>query len=322
MKAKFKLQETRPSPDIRKTRLVVILGPTASGKSALAVKLAKRFRGEIISADSRQIYRGLDIGTGKITKREMRGIPHHLLSFQNPKRRFSAGQFKKLAERKIRDIRKHGNIPFIVGGTGFYIDAVARGIEYPEVAPNQKLQRALGKKSADELHRILRALDPARAETIDRKNPRRLIRAIEIVKATKKPIPKLSEQKVYEALFIGIRRERPELRRRIRAAIRKRNRQGLVRETQNLIRAGIPQKRLAELGLDYGITVDYLKHRISRETMLTKLESANWRYAKRQETWFRKHRDINWVNGKAEAKRLIKNFLLREPTEKRTKPRP
>ena len=301
-------------------KLIVILGPTASGKSALAVWLAKRFGGEIISADSRQIYRGLDIGTGKIAKREMRGILHHLLSFQNPKRGFSADQFRKLAERKIRDIRKRAHLPFLVGGTGFYIDAVARGIKYPKVAPNQKLRKALGGKPTKELYRILRALDPARAKTIDRNNPRRLIRAIEIAEATKEPLPKLAEEKTYDALFIGIRRPRPELRRRIRAAIRKRVQRGLLRETRNLIQREIPEKRLAELGLDYGIAADYLKHRISREAMLAKLESATWRYAKRQETWFRKHRDIHWISNETEAKKLVKDFLSKESSEQQPKP--
>ena len=301
-------------------KLIIILGPTASGKSALGVALAKKFNGEVVSADSRQIYRGLDIGTGKIAKREMRGILHHLLSFQNPKRGFSAGQFKKLAERKINDIQKRANLPFLVGGTGFYIDAAARGIKYPEVAPNQKLRGALGRKPTKELYRILRAFDPARAKTVDRKNPRRLIRAIEIAKATKKPIPKLSEEKVYDTLFIGIRRPRPELRRRIRAAIRKRVQRGLLRETRNLIQREIPEKRLAELGLDYGIAADYLKHRISREAMLAKLESATWRYAKRQETWFRKHRDIHWISNETEAKKLVKDFLSKESSEQQPKP--
>jgi len=129
-----------------------------------------------------------------------------------------------------------------------------------------------------------------------------------------------SEEKTYDALFIGIRRPRPELRRRIRAAIRKRVQRGLLRETRNLIQREIPEKRLAELGLDYGIAADYLKHRISREAMLAKLESATWRYAKRQETWFRKHRDIHWISNETEAKKLVKDFLSKESSEQQPKP--
>ncbi len=164
-------------------KLIVILGPTASGKSELAVKLAKKFNGEIISADSRQVYKGLNIGTGKITKKEMKGIGHHLLDVASPKRKFTVAQFQKLAFKKIREIQRRGKTPFLVGGTGFYIQSVVDNISIPEVTPNWKLRKALEKKNTEELFSMLKKLDPARAKTIDSKNPRRLTRAIEIASA-------------------------------------------------------------------------------------------------------------------------------------------
>lgn len=291
--------------------LVVILGPTASGKSALAAALAKQFKGEIVSADSRQIYRGLDIGTGKVTKRERRGVPHHLLSIAHPRHRFSVVTFKARAERAIDQIQKRGKLPFLVGGTGLYIDAVARGIQYPEVPPNLRLRRRLEGKPAIELYRILQRLDPKRAKAIDRQNPRRLIRAIEIVRATRQPLRPALSHKKFDALFIGIQRSRAELIKRVSAAVKKRIKRGLIRETERLRREGISKKRLSELGLDYAIALKYLGGKISRQALPQKLEKSNWDYVKRQETWFGRYPDIHWVKTRPEASRLIKHFISR-----------
>ncbi|MDP2967519.1 MAG: tRNA (adenosine(37)-N6)-dimethylallyltransferase MiaA, partial [bacterium] len=170
-------------------KLIVILGPTASGKSELAVRLAKKFNGEVISADSRQVYKGMDIGTGKITKKEMQNIPHHLLNVTSPKRRFTVAQYRKLALKAIDKIFKKGKIPILCGGTGFYIQAVVDGIVIPEVKPDWRLRSNLEQLSTEELFNRLKKLDPKRAKTIDKKNRRRLIRALEIVIKTKKPVP-------------------------------------------------------------------------------------------------------------------------------------
>ncbi len=170
-------------------KLIVILGPTASGKSDLVVKLAKKFGGEIISADSRQVYKGLNIGSGKITKKEMQGVPHYLLDVANPKRRFTVAQYQKLAFKKIKEIQRRGNIPFLVGGTGFYIQSIVDRIVIPEVKPNWKLRKNLAQKTTDELFLMLKKLDSDRAKNIDAKNPRRLIRAIEIALSLRDPTP-------------------------------------------------------------------------------------------------------------------------------------
>lgn len=178
---------------MRKPWIIVILGQTATGKSDLAVKIALRLRsgsstqkqsGEIISADSRQVYKNLDIGTGKISKQKMRGVPHHLLDVANPKRKFTVAEYKKLADKKTEEIISRGNIPIICGGTGFYIDAITKGTIFPEVPPNPKLRKTLYKKSAPELFKMLEKIDKSRAKNIKNKNELnnkvRLIRAIEI----------------------------------------------------------------------------------------------------------------------------------------------
>jgi len=151
-------------------KAIVIVGQTATGKSALAVRIAKNFCGEIISADSRQVYAGLDIGTGKILEKKMRGVPHHLLSVANPMKKFTVTQYQKLAMSAITDIVKRGKIPVIVGGTGFYIDAITKGLVFPDVPPNAKLRKELQKKSNEELFKILTKLDLSRTKSIDAKN--------------------------------------------------------------------------------------------------------------------------------------------------------
>lgn len=205
-------------------KLIVILGPTASGKSELAIKLAKKlapyqtegsgagFNGEIVSADSRQIYKEMDIGTGKITKKEMKSIPHYLLDVASPKRRFTVVQYRKLALKAINKIFEKGKVPILCGGTGFYIQAVVDGVVIPEVPPDWELRKKLEKKSVDELYKILKKLDPQRAKTIEKKNPRRLIRAIEIVLKTKKPVPPLKFNPLpYPVLMLGIKRPKKRI---------------------------------------------------------------------------------------------------------------
>ena len=185
-------------------KVIVILGQTATGKSCLAVKIAKKIKGEIISADSRQVYRGLDIGTGKITKKEMQGIPHYLLDVVSPKHKFSVAEYQKLAEEKIKEILAKDKTPIICGGTGFYVDAITKGTIFPKVPPSVKLRKKLEKKSTAELLKILKKIDKKRAETIDPKNKVRLVRAIEITKALGK-IPKITEKTpVYKFIKIGL----------------------------------------------------------------------------------------------------------------------
>lgn len=292
-------------------KLIIIVGPTASGKSKLAVKLAKKFNGEIVSADSRQIYKGLDIGAGKITKGEMEGIVHHLLDIASPKRKFTVVQYRKKALGAIQKIVSRGKIPFLVGGTGFYIQALASGLTIPEVSPDWKLRKRLEKKNAEELFKIVQKLDPARANTIDRNNKRRLIRAIEIVKKTKKPVPPLKKIPFPGTiLFLGIKKTRSALHKSIKKRLLSRLKKGMVAEVKRLKAHGLSWKRMEELGLEYKFIAKYLQGELCYPQMVSLLEKAIKKYADRQMTWFKKDKRILWVQNKQEAMDAVKRFLL------------
>ena len=267
-----------------KTKIIVIVGPTASGKSALAVRLAKKFNGEIISADSRQVYRGLDIGTGKTTKQEMKGIPHHLLDVANPKRQFSVAKYKELAEANIRYIVSYGKLPIVVGGTGFYIDALTGTANFPDVPPNKKLREKLSKKSAPELFKILQKKDPERAATIDQYNKVRLIRALEIVEALGK-VPRQvhsCQLSAYSFIYLGLKPD--DLDRRIRERLLKRL-EPMIREGRKLHKQGLTYKRMHELGLEYRYIAMYLQGKISKDEMVKKLNIPTRKSAKRKMPW-------------------------------------
>src|SRR3989338_1311335 len=217
-----------------KKKILVILGTTATGKSDLAVKLAIKYSGEVISADSRQVYKGLDIGTGKITKKEMLGIPHHMLDVVSPKKVFSVAEWKKQADEKIIEILKRGKLPIICGGTGFYIQSIVDNLVLPEVPPNISLRKKLVKVSPSQLFEMLKKLDSRRAENIAKekgsKNPVRLIRAIEIATVLGS-VPDLKKQKnPYEILQIGLKLPDSVLKEKIHNRILSRIKIGMVKE--------------------------------------------------------------------------------------------
>ncbi len=294
-------------------KLIVIVGPTASGKSQLAVRLAKKFNGEVISADSRQVYKGMNIGTGKVTKKEMANIPHHLLDVASPKRKFTVAQYRKLTLKTLNKILKKGTLPIICGGSGFYIQAVIDGITIPQVPPDWKLRKKLDKKSPKELFRILKKLDPRRARIIDKKNRRRLIRAIEIATKIgrtplfkKKPLP-------YPVLIIGIKKEKKELNSLIKKRLLKRLKRGMIAEVKRLKNSGLSWERLEEFGLEYRWIARYLQKKITLEEMKEKLEKDIINYAKKQMTWFKKDERIHWTPPNQQpykyAEKLTKAFL-------------
>ncbi len=284
----FHIMKTKP-------KILVIVGPTASGKSEIAVRAAKLFGGEIISADSRQVYRGLDIGTGKITPEEMRGVAHHLLDVANPRETFTVSDYKKLAREATTDILHRGKLPIICGGTGLYVNTLVDNLIIPEVAPNEKLRSELATKTAEELFSKLRALDPLRAETIDRHNPRRLVRAIEIATALGSVPQKSYGVTAYEPIIVGALRDPAELKTRISSRLRARLKNGMVEEAKKLHREGLPFVRMESLGLEYNYLAEYLQKKLTREEMAKKLERAIAHYAKRQMTWFKKDRRIVWL---------------------------
>ena len=307
----FQITMSTPKKLITKNyKLITVLGPTASGKSELAIKLAKKFNGEIISADSRQVYKEMNIGTGKVSKKEMQGIPHYLLDVASPKRRFTVSQYRKLAIIAINKIHRKNKVPFLVGGTGFYIQAVVDGILIPEVPPDWKLRKKLEKKSPKELYRILKKLDPRRAKTIEKENPRRLIRAIEIVLKTKKPVPPLKFNPLpYPVLMIGVKRPKKELKQRIKERFFEWLKRGIILEVIKLRKMGVSFKRIEEFGMHYREIAKYLQNKIDEKEMIENSIKEIQNYAKRQMTWFKRDSRIRWLRNYKEAEKLVREFL-------------
>lgn len=289
-----------------KKKILIIVGPTATGKSNLAVRLAKKFKGEIISADSRQVYKGLNIGSGKITKSEMRGVRHHLLNVANPKNRFSASDYQKLAGPILRYIVVQGRLPIVVGGTGFYIDTLTGNITLPEVPPNKKLREKLGKLSTEKLFKMLRKKDPARAQSVDTHNRVRIIRALEIVEALGKVPTANSKSKAtnYQFTWIGLKPE--NIDKKIRIRLEKRF-PGIIREVKRLHGQGLSWKRMYELGLEYRYVSEYVRGNLTREEAVEKLFTEIRRYAKRQMTYWKRNKKIEWFNPK--EYREIESYL-------------
>jgi len=238
------------------SKVLVIVGPTASGKSSLGVRLAKKFRGEVISADSRQVYRGLDIGTGKVTKKEMQGIHHHLLSVAPVMKQFTASDYKKLATEALRVVTQRHKLPIIVGGTGFYIDMITKNISLPDVPPNKSLRKKLSNKSAEELFKLIKTRDPKRAQTIDRNNKVRLIRALEIIESLGK-VPEIKSNSDDNFIYIGLKPN--NLDKLIYSRLIKRI-PGILKETKK-----ISPKRAHELGLEYRFAARYLERKIDKK---------------------------------------------------------
>jgi tRNA dimethylallyltransferase len=294
----------------RNNKLIVILGPTSSGKTGLSIKLAKKFDGEVVSADSRQVYKGMDIGSGKVTKKEMQGIPHHLLDVANPKTRFSIAQYQKLALSVIKKIQNKNKIPFLVGGTGFYIQSIVDGIVIPEVKPDWKLREKLGKKPLSELFRRLQELDPIRAGGIDQNNPRRVIRALEVAIKLKGPVPSSSSKKPdFDALLLGVKKTPEELKNLIyKRLIKRLENNAIINEVKKLHKS-LSWKRLKEFGLEYRFVAQYLQGKITHQQMLENIEKESWHLVKKQMTWFKRDKRIRWIKNQKEAERLIKNFL-------------
>lgn len=300
-----------------KLKVIVIVGPTASGKSDLGIQLARKLNGEIISADSRQVYRGMDIGTGKVTKREQRLVRHWLLDVASPRRQYSVAQWKIAAQQAIRDIVHRGKVPIICGGTGFWIDALVSGMTLPDVKPNAKLRADLAKLSVAQMYATLTKLDPVRAAAIDRHNPRRLQRALEIVMTTGKAVPQAGNGSRYEPLFLAVSFPKEKLAARIAKRLDARLKGGMITEVKRLHTHGVSWQRLEDFGLEYRWLARYLKSKsksyklqaISYRTMREALLRDIVRYAKRQMTWFKRNPDIHWVRTPRQALALAKPFL-------------
>jgi tRNA dimethylallyltransferase len=323
-------------------KIIVIVGPTTSGKSDLGVRLAHKVNGEIISADSRQVYKGLDIGAGKITKKEMRGIVHYGLNIASPRTIFTAEDFKNYGEEALNTIFAKKKIPIIVGGTGFYIDVLLGRMETASVPPNPKFRKQLEKKNASQLFMILKKLDPLRTQTIDKNNPRRLVRAIEIERAERNIKHSLAagfepeagrfptkggesvgliperirwdergkREAMFDVLWLGINHAPEKLKKRIHLRLIKRF-DGIVKEIKSLHSKGVSWKRMNDLGLEYRYVSELVQKKKTKNETIQKLDTEIWRYARRQMTWFRRNKKIHWVKTKKDSVKLIKTFISR-----------
>lgn len=296
-----------------KPKIIAVVGPTASGKTALAVWLAKRIQAEacgaeIISADSRQVYKSLNIGTGKVTRREMAGVPHYLLDVASPKKQFSVDDFVRLAKKAHSTILKNGNVAIVVGGTGLYVDMFLGRMSYPEVPPNPALRARLEKYSAVALLAQLKKLDPKRAASIEPHNKRRIIRAIEIAKKLGKTPPP-TPHSPYDVLWLGLNPGQKKLHHNIHKRLVSRMRAGMVGEAKRLHAQGLSYVRMEELGLEYRYLAHYLQKHLTHKELGASIEHGNRNYAKRQMRWFKRNKEIHWIKSKTEALKLAKKFI-------------
>ena len=278
----------------KKTKVLIIAGTTATGKTDLAIALAQKYNGEVISADSRQIYRRLDVGTAKVTPAEMQGVPHHLIDIVDVHETYTADQFCHDARAAIADISARGKLPIIAGGTYFYVDLALGRISSPKVAPNPVLRAELEARPADELYARLSAADPTRAAEMDPLNARRLVRALEIV-ATLGTVPKTETKALYNTLWLGIERERDAIRERITTRALEWLANGFKAEVQWLLTQDLTHERIAEFGFEYTVGAAWVRGEITDNEFVEQIVAKNWQYAKRQMTWLKRNEEIHWM---------------------------
>lgn len=299
----------------KNNKLVVILGTNASGKSGLGIELALKFGAEIVSADSRQVFKGLDLGSGKVTKEEMKGVPHFLLDVAAPGDFFSLMDYQKLAYEAIDDIVSRGKTPFLVGGTGLYVNAVVDGYNLTDAPVDEELRKKVEAMSLNELQDLIteKCSMGGIPENLDMSNKRRLERAAEKL-LMGKPL-NLESVKRYDTLCLGVTWERQKLYKRIEERLDRRLEQGMIEEVENLMKQGVSDDFLYKLGLEYRYIMMYLRGRFdSKAAFREKLFMEIRHLAKEQMTWFRKRQDITWLDMEGnpinQAEGLISNFLF------------
>jgi len=288
-------------------KLIVILGQTAAGKTKMAIGLAKKFNGEIISADSRQVYKEMEIGVSKPTKKERENIPHHLIGIVKPDQEFNVALYKEIAIKKIKEVNKRQKLPFLVGGTGLYISSIINNLYFPKVTPDKKLRKKLESKTKKELLSIYKKTDPEGYNFIEKGNKRRLIRAIEVCKKTKNSFWKQREKgkEMFDILKIGIKKN--NLKKIIEKRTEKMIKQGLEKEAKELIGKYGNIQSLNTIG--YKEWKEYLKGEITKIKVKELINLHTLQFAKRQMTWFKKEKDICWIKEKREAIKLISEFI-------------
>jgi tRNA dimethylallyltransferase len=295
---------------IKREKVVVIIGPTAVGKTKLSVELAKALNGEIISGDSMQIYRGMDIGTAKVTSEEMEGIPHYMIDIKDPEEPFSVAEFQELVRKRIRDISERGKLPIIVGGTGLYIQAVLYDYQFSDVSGDpiyrEKLERLAKEEGPEAVFAKLKRIDPESAERIHPNNVRRVIRALEIFHTTGKTMTEaLDEQEnklLYDVALIGLTMERAKLYERINKRVDLMMEQGLLAEVKSLYDRGIRDCQSIQ-AIGYKELYAYFEGDIGLDEAVEALKTNSRRYAKRHLTWFRNKMDVAWFDVTYELKR-------------------
>ncbi|MFH1226142.1 MAG: tRNA (adenosine(37)-N6)-dimethylallyltransferase MiaA [bacterium] len=292
-------------------KLLIILGPTASGKTTLAVKLARRFKGEIISADSRQVYRGMDIGTGKDLK-EYKKIPHHLIDIISPKKQLTLADWQALALQKIKEIQKKSKLPILCGGTGLYISSIIEGYQLPKIKSASR-RTNLDKLTLNQLLNKLKKIDLVTYKIIDKKNRRRVQRSLEIYYQTGLPkSAQLKKQKpAWDILQIGLKMPREELYQKIDKRLKSwLEKEDLIGEVKKLRKQGIFWQRLEDFGLEYRWVAKYLQKKIDYQTMFEQSKNDLHHYAKQQMTWFKRDKKIKWINDYGSAEKFLSQFLF------------
>ena len=300
-----------------KPKVIVIVGPTASGKTDLSIRLAKKINGEIISADSMQIYKKMTIGTAKPTEEEMQGIVHHMIDIIEPNEDFNVAKYKKMAEDKIEEILSKGKQPIIVGGTGLYVDTLIKGIEFSDIENDfeyrKELEEETKKNGADWLFEKLKKIDPEAAMSIEKNNIRRVIRALEIYKVTGKTKTQIDKESIkgskFDYIIFGMLWDREKLYERINLRVDIMLKIGLINEVKSLLEKDGFSKTALQ-GLGYKEVVEYLENIISYDDMVEKIKMETRRYAKRQMTWFNRNKEIIWLN--ASDKELLLDLILKQ----------
>lgn len=309
---------------MEKQKVIVICGPTASGKTKLSIEIAKKIGGEIVSADSMQIYKDMNIGTAKPTTQEMQGIKHYMIDFISPNRRYSVAEYKKDALNAIEDIIKKGKTPIVVGGTGLYVNALIYGIEYPEIETDiqyrDELEKIIEKEGLETLYHMAEKIDPEAISHISKNDKKRISRILEIYHSTGKTKTELEIESrkngpKYEYLVFGINMDREKLYDRINKRVDIMIEDGLIQEVKEIL-SKYREFPTAMQGLGYKEVVEYLNGITSKEEMIEKIKRETRRYAKRQLTWFRKCENIKWIDGLNDIQNNIK-IILEEYCEKK-----
>jgi tRNA dimethylallyltransferase len=299
---------------MKKPKVIAVVGPTASGKTSLSIEIAKKFNGEVISADSRQVYRRMDLGTSKVTAEEMQAIPHHLLDIADPMDVYTGVDFKRDALIALEKITKRAHLPIIAGGTFFYLELLRGNMQAAPVEPDTAFRRTLEQYSNEELLDILREKDARRADNIDPDNRRRIERSLEIIH-TLGEVPEVqAAESDYNWLLLGINISKETLHKNINTRLETRLEKGMVDEVQHLLDTGVTPKRLDDFGLEYRYILKYLQQEISYAEMCEQIETKSRQFAKRQLTWLKRYPEIHWVETKNLNKifRLTQAFLAQE----------